>query len=159
MPFGELKPERLHVILSAEEAEAIDDYRFTARLPSRAETMTHLANLALKGELPARHKAALARIAQERAGQHSRDFFARSAEETSQRDRVHITLEPEEVADIDDYRRATIHIPSRQEAIRELVSIALQGAYAPEHVQTLKLMGANRLSGALLRSQLRAPKL
>lgn len=53
------RTERVHVTFYPAELEHIDDYRFTARLESRSDTIRHLASLALNETLPESHLSTL----------------------------------------------------------------------------------------------------
>jgi hypothetical protein len=44
------RPERLQVMLSADELSALDDWRFHRRMPSRAAAIRELLRLGLKAE-------------------------------------------------------------------------------------------------------------
>ncbi len=44
------RPERLQIMLSAEELEALDDWRFTSRLPSRAAAVRELLKRGLASD-------------------------------------------------------------------------------------------------------------
>jgi hypothetical protein len=44
------RPERLQIMLSAEELSAIDDWRFQKRMPSRASAIRELLNRGLSAE-------------------------------------------------------------------------------------------------------------
>jgi hypothetical protein len=44
------RPERLQIMLSAEELAALDDWRFTARMPSRAAAIRELLRRGLTAE-------------------------------------------------------------------------------------------------------------
>jgi hypothetical protein len=44
------RPERLQVMLSPEELEALDDWRFRQRMPSRAAAIRELLRLGLRSE-------------------------------------------------------------------------------------------------------------
>jgi len=44
------RPERLQVMLSAEELQALDDWRFRQRMPSRAAAIRELLRLGLCSE-------------------------------------------------------------------------------------------------------------
>ncbi len=49
--MGELtRPERLQIMLAAEELAAIDDWRFTRRLPTRAAAIRELLRRGLAAE-------------------------------------------------------------------------------------------------------------
>lgn len=49
--MGELtRPERLQIMLSAEELAAVDDWRFARRMPSRAAAVRDLLRRGLAGE-------------------------------------------------------------------------------------------------------------
>ena len=43
-------------------------------------------------------------------------------------ERVHIAMDPDEIAAIDDWRRRQPSIPSRSEAIRALIRLGLEAA-------------------------------
>jgi hypothetical protein len=45
-----LRPERLQIMLSAEELRAIDDFRFDRRMPSRAAAIRELLKRGLRAE-------------------------------------------------------------------------------------------------------------
>lgn len=45
--MNELRAERLQVMLSPEELSALDDYRFTHRMPTRAAAVRELLRLGL----------------------------------------------------------------------------------------------------------------
>jgi hypothetical protein len=45
-----LRPERLQVMISADELQALDDWRFRRRMPSRAAAIRELLRLGLKAE-------------------------------------------------------------------------------------------------------------
>ena len=44
------RPERLQIMLSAEELKALDDWRFARRMPSRAAAVRELLRLGLAAE-------------------------------------------------------------------------------------------------------------
>jgi len=44
------RPERLQLMLSAEELQALDDWRFRQRMPSRAAAIRELLRLGLRSE-------------------------------------------------------------------------------------------------------------
>jgi hypothetical protein len=44
------RPERLQVMLSVEELQALDDWRFRQRMPSRAAAIRELLRLGLRAE-------------------------------------------------------------------------------------------------------------
>lgn len=48
--LGEGETERLHMKLSADELEAIDNWRYTNRVPSRSEAVRRLCQIAISGE-------------------------------------------------------------------------------------------------------------
>jgi hypothetical protein len=49
--MGELtRPERLQIMLTAEELAAVDDWRFARRMPSRAAAVRDLLRLGLAAE-------------------------------------------------------------------------------------------------------------
>jgi metal-responsive CopG/Arc/MetJ family transcriptional regulator len=50
MPTGPRRPERLMVMLSAEEMAAVDDFRFKNRMQSRAAAIRELIKRALSAE-------------------------------------------------------------------------------------------------------------
>jgi hypothetical protein len=53
--MGELtRPERLQIMLTAEELAAVDDWRFSCRLPTRAAAVRELLRrgLAAEGKVP-----------------------------------------------------------------------------------------------------------
>jgi hypothetical protein len=58
------RPERLQVMLAGEELEALDDWRFRQRMPSRAAAIRELLRLGLRSE----------GIALAEAGSRSQDF-------------------------------------------------------------------------------------
>ena len=45
-----LRPERLQIMLSADELRAVDDWRFKRRMPSRASAIRELLRLGLENE-------------------------------------------------------------------------------------------------------------
>jgi hypothetical protein len=45
-----LRPERLQIMLSADELRAVDDWRFKRRMPSRASAIRELLRLGLQNE-------------------------------------------------------------------------------------------------------------
>jgi hypothetical protein len=45
-----MRPERLQIMLSAEELSAIDDFRFDRRMPSRAAAIRELLKRGLRAE-------------------------------------------------------------------------------------------------------------
>ena len=45
-----IRPERLQIMLSPEELEAVDDFRFKRRMPSRASAIRELLNRGLSAE-------------------------------------------------------------------------------------------------------------
>jgi hypothetical protein len=45
-----IRPERLQIMLTAEELEALDDWRFQRRMPSRAAAVRELLKRGLKAE-------------------------------------------------------------------------------------------------------------
>jgi hypothetical protein len=45
-----LRPERLQIMLSADELRAVDDWRFKQRMPSRASAIRELLRLGLQNE-------------------------------------------------------------------------------------------------------------
>ena len=47
---SDLRPERLQVMLNADELAALDDWRFTRRMPSRASAVRELLRLGLAAE-------------------------------------------------------------------------------------------------------------
>ncbi|MGO8104906.1 hypothetical protein AB9F46_31445 [Rhizobium leguminosarum] len=48
--LGEGETERLHMKLSAEERDVIDDWRYKNRVPSRSEAVRRLCQIGIKGE-------------------------------------------------------------------------------------------------------------
>ena len=48
--LGDGDTERLHMKLTADEREAIDDWRYTNRIPSRSEAVRRLCQIAMSGE-------------------------------------------------------------------------------------------------------------
>jgi hypothetical protein len=50
MPAGLRRPERLQIMLSAEEMAAVDDFRFKQRMPSRAAAVRELMRRGLSTE-------------------------------------------------------------------------------------------------------------
>ena len=53
------RPERLQIMLTAEELAAVDDWRFKKRMPSRAAAVRELlrTGLAAEGVLPAEQRS------------------------------------------------------------------------------------------------------
>jgi hypothetical protein len=49
-PAGLRRPERLMIMLSAEEMAAVDDFRFKNRMPSRAAAVRELIKRALSAD-------------------------------------------------------------------------------------------------------------
>jgi hypothetical protein len=47
---ADLRPERLQVMLNADELAALDDWRFERRMPSRASAVRELLRLGLAAE-------------------------------------------------------------------------------------------------------------
>ncbi len=50
MPVRLRRPERLTIMLSKEEMQAVDDFRFKHRMPSRAAAVRELIRRALSAE-------------------------------------------------------------------------------------------------------------
>lgn len=50
--LGEGETERLHVKITADEIEAIDEWRYTNRIPTRSEAVRRLIQIALATEEP-----------------------------------------------------------------------------------------------------------
>lgn len=50
MPHNRSRPERLQIMLSAEELTALDDWRFARRMPSRASAIRELLRRGLELE-------------------------------------------------------------------------------------------------------------
>ena len=56
---GLSRETRLQIMLSEEELEAIDDWRFKHRMPSRAAAIRNLLNMALKVQKETEHSKPL----------------------------------------------------------------------------------------------------
>jgi hypothetical protein len=48
--MSDARPERLQIMLNAEELKALDDWRFERRMPSRAAAVRELLRLGLAAE-------------------------------------------------------------------------------------------------------------
>jgi metal-responsive CopG/Arc/MetJ family transcriptional regulator len=130
------KVERIHVTLSQADIEQIDDYRFTARLDSRSEALRQLVFIALEGKLPQDHINIV---------RHLKESWpnVQKHNDISKTERLHITLHPAELEQIDDYRFAS-RIETRSDAIRQLSHAALNDILPEKHMQALQKMRENR---------------
>ncbi len=48
--LGDSPTERLHMVITADEIKAIEDWRYANRVPSRSEAVRRLIEIALKSE-------------------------------------------------------------------------------------------------------------
>jgi metal-responsive CopG/Arc/MetJ family transcriptional regulator len=130
------KVERIHVTLSPADIEQIDDYRFTAKLDSRSEAVRQLVFIALEGKLPPQHISIVRRMKHDVSSSQKHDSNLKT-------ERLHITLHPAELEEIDNFRFAS-RIETRSDAIRQLAHVALNETLPEKHMQTLKKMRENR---------------
>lgn len=144
----EEKAEHINLSLGPELLKHIDDYYFAAQLPNRSETIVYLTQMALDGEFPSDHLAVLAKIERSRQEPLPAAILERQAKKYNfERTRVYVGFTASQLAELDRYKTA-VGYPRRNETIKYLIGLSLEGRFQRFHLETLQRMGRSVSIGA-----------